>query len=159
VEIHSFPLSSAATLYKEGKECFKMHFGPWVTFFSILDSPFVSPFISSNLAQLMNLLCSDTKRIYFIYAFNYPWTVTGVHSLCSFVTASVAFRRLVAGPEKKLTRGQETVLLMFSALYTINIVVSNASMKTVSLPLHQLVRRYITQVKLDGQRWFDPFQA
>ncbi|KAJ2453132.1 hypothetical protein EV183_002472 [Coemansia sp. RSA 2336] len=73
------------------------------------------------------------------YQFGFPWLVTAVHSL-----GGIIGMRLLAYTGHftpvYLDYNQKRLLWIFSALYTVNIAVSNVSLHYVSVPLHQVVR-------------------
>jgi hypothetical protein len=88
--------------------------------------------------------------------FPFPYTLTALHALCGTIGASILLRlqgpdmsdsTLMGGTQQKsswsffhkitpdLSLGESIVLLFFSMLYTINIVVSNASLRLVTVPV------------------------
>ena len=88
--------------------------------------------------------------------FPFPYTLTALHALCGTIGASILLRLqgpdmsgsiLMGGTTQKpswsffhkitpdLSLGESIVLLFFSMLYTINIVVSNASLRLVTVPV------------------------
>ncbi|KAF8153037.1 triose-phosphate transporter family-domain-containing protein [Crassisporium funariophilum] len=91
--------------------------------------------------------------------FPFPYTLTALHALCGTIGTFILLR-LDPGPggtrnaARALTsvsplhhsvmpnlNGRELVVLfLFSILYTVNIVVSNASLRLVTVPFHQVVR-------------------
>lgn len=71
--------------------------------------------------------------------FPFPYTLTAIHALFGSLGAAILAHFRVFTPPK--LRGNETtVLLVFSVLYSINIVVSNVSLQLVTVPFHQVVR-------------------
>ena len=118
--------------------------------FSVLDSP--SLWLALYFA--LNLSLTLYNKSVLIH-FPYPYTVTALHALCGTIGASVFLYlqgpgiggALMNGVTPKtswslfhritpdLTVGESTVLLLFSILYTINIVVSNASLQLVTVPV------------------------
>jgi len=82
--------------------------------------------------------------------FHFPWLLTGIHSLFTFL-GSFGFVLLRSrGPsgthiliaEVDSRRGV-VLLLALSVLYTVNIAVSNISLDMVTLAFHQLVRHVL----------------
>lgn len=74
--------------------------------------------------------------------FPFPYLLTSVHALCG-VLGCLALRRLGYFPSSLMTRltdEEEVTLVLFSVLYTVNIAVSNVSLKLVTAPFHQMVR-------------------
>ncbi|KAF8960883.1 triose-phosphate transporter family-domain-containing protein [Flammula alnicola] len=89
--------------------------------------------------------------------FPFPYTLTALHALCGTIGTFVLLR-LDAGttwpsarassavssfhqsPMPNLNGRELVVVFLFSILYTINIVVSNASLRLVTVPFHQVVR-------------------
>jgi hypothetical protein len=88
--------------------------------------------------------------------FPFPYTLTALHALCGTIGSSILLR--LQGPDMSgfvstgsttqkpswsffhkitpdLSLGESIVLLFFSMLYTINIVVSNASLRLVTVPV------------------------
>ncbi|PPR00954.1 hypothetical protein CVT24_000261 [Panaeolus cyanescens] len=96
--------------------------------------------------------------------FPFPYTLTAVHALCGWIGTGAmvwwagrksgfgSLRGLsgarIGGPGSEGQRGhgvelsgkEKVVLVAFSVLYTVNIVVSNASLRLVTVPFHQVVR-------------------
>lgn len=88
-----------------------------------------------------------------LIGFPFPYTLTAVHALCGAIGTFLWLRQIssssasaiTSNPSKlleyshhdwpSLSGGQLFVLLLFSFLYTINIVVSNASLKLVTVPV------------------------
>ena len=91
--------------------------------------------------------------------FPFPYTLTALHAFCGTIGASILLR--LQGPDLNgftstgvttqksswsffhkitpdLSLGESIVLLFFSMLYTINIVVSNASLRLVTVPVSHL---------------------
>lgn len=71
--------------------------------------------------------------------FAYPWLLTAIHTGAASIGCGVLMLR---GQIRRtsLSRRQETVLLAFSVLFTVNIAVSNVSLAMVSIPFHQIMR-------------------
>ncbi|KAI0037077.1 TPT-domain-containing protein, partial [Vararia minispora EC-137] len=72
-------------------------------------------------------------------SFPFPYVLTAIHSLCAAIGGRVLLSHGAYRP-KSLTFPDHLVLALFSALYSINIAVSNASLKLVTIPLHQVIR-------------------
>jgi hypothetical protein len=87
--------------------------------------------------------------------FPFPYTLTALHALCGTLGASILLRLQGPGPgatgttrkspwsfsykvTPDLSAGEIIVLLLFSMLYTTNIVVSNASLRLVTVPVRYL---------------------
>ncbi|RXW15608.1 hypothetical protein EST38_g10243 [Candolleomyces aberdarensis] len=85
---------------------------------------------------LLNLALTLYNKLVLIH-FPFPYTLTALHALCgSAGTFFLLKRRQVPSVHGK----EAAVVLLFSVLYTVNIVVSNASLKLVTVPFHQCVR-------------------
>jgi len=129
---------------------------PTFTFPSLVDSP---PLWLALYFVLNLWLTLYNKSV--LIKFPFPYTLTALHALCGTIGASILLRlqgpdlsdnTLLDGTTKKpswsffrritpdLSLGESIVLLFFSMLYTINIVVSNASLRLVTVPFHQVVR-------------------
>lgn len=72
--------------------------------------------------------------------FPYPWSLTAIHSLCAAVGCYICEKRGYFKSSVKLGQKESLILFAFSALYTVNIAVSNVSLNLVSVPLHQVIR-------------------
>lgn len=72
--------------------------------------------------------------------FPYPWSLTAIHSLCAAVGCYFCEKRGYFKSSVKLGQKENLILFAFSALYTVNIAVSNVSLNLVSVPLHQVIR-------------------
>lgn len=118
--------------------------------FSFLDTPslWLALYFALNLA-----LTLYNKSV--LIHFPFPYTLTALHALCGTIGASILLHAqgnttssttVNATPPKyswslfrkitpDLTPGELVVLLLFSMLYTINIVVSNASLRLVTVPV------------------------
>ncbi|KAJ3531189.1 hypothetical protein NMY22_g8262 [Coprinellus aureogranulatus] len=95
---------------------------------------------------------------YVLIHFPFPYTLTALHALCGTIGTSLMLhfggrskKPSVPGEKESTTTGtlsevpnltlkETVVVLLFSLLYTVNIVVSNASLKLVTVPFHQVVR-------------------
>lgn len=82
--------------------------------------------------------------------FPFPYTLTAMHALCGSIGTFVLLRlessengarpgsRLLApNPMPNLTGKELIVLFLFSILYTVNIIVSNASLRLVTVPVRR----------------------
>ena len=77
---------------------------------------------------LLNLsLTIYNKAILSTFKFGFPWTLTGIHTLCSGVGAYIMGRMGYFTPAT-LGEHENMVMLMFSFLYTMNIAISNVSL-------------------------------
>lgn len=66
--------------------------------------------------------------------FPFPYTLSAVHALCGTIGSTILVRVGVFTPAS--LSGRETAILVaFSALYTLNIVVSNVSLELVTVPV------------------------
>ncbi|KAK0656203.1 triose-phosphate transporter family-domain-containing protein [Cercophora newfieldiana] len=100
----------------------------------------------SSLTKLSYLglyfLCNISLTIYnklILGKFGYPWLLTALHA----GSASVGCYCLLMRGQFTLTKlsyQQNTVLVLFSILFTINIATSNVSLAMVSIPFHQIMR-------------------
>ncbi|KAF8895889.1 triose-phosphate transporter family-domain-containing protein [Gymnopilus junonius] len=114
-----------------------------------------SPLVWLALYFVMNLsLTLYNKSV--LLRFPFPYTLTALHALCGTIGTSILFRLNpgYANPGARtltsasplnlatpnLNGKQLVVLFLFSILYTVNIVVSNASLRLVTVPFHQVVR-------------------
>ncbi|KAF9542918.1 UAA transporter [Mortierella hygrophila] len=89
---------------------------------------------------MLNLsLTIYNKAILSTFKFGFPWTLTGIHTLCSGVGAYIMGRLGYFTPAT-LGENENMVMLMFSFLYTMNIAISNVSLHEVSVAFHQVVR-------------------
>ena len=119
-----------------------------------------SPFLDSSSIWLalyfaLNLWLTLYNKSVLIH-FPFPYTLTALHALCGTIGASILLR--LQGPDlsastsmggatqksswsffrritPELSLGESIVLFFFSMLYTINIVVSNASLRLVTVPV------------------------
>ena len=67
------------------------------------------------------------KVILSLFQFPFPWTLTAIHTACGAVGSYIFWRGGVFSPAK-LGRRENTIMIAFSALYTINIAISNVSL-------------------------------
>ncbi|KAF9113428.1 UAA transporter [Mortierella sp. AM989] len=79
------------------------------------------------------------KAILSTFKFGFPWTLTGIHTLCSGIGA-YSMARMGYFKPAQLGEHENMVMLMFSFLYTLNIAISNVSLHEVSVAFHQVVR-------------------
>ena len=59
--------------------------------------------------------------------FPYPYLLTGIHTLCSYIGCSILYNR-GAFTLTDLSQRETLTLFLFSMLYTINIAISNVSL-------------------------------
>ncbi|EIN14509.1 TPT-domain-containing protein [Punctularia strigosozonata HHB-11173 SS5] len=83
----------------------------------------------------------------------YPYVLTAVHSLCSTLGALIMRRKGFYTPSRLGLR-ENVLLLAFSTLYSLNVAVSNVSLKMVSVPFHQVVRSTTPAFVLMLSYWF-----
>ncbi|KAH9474627.1 putative sugar phosphate/phosphate translocator At1g12500 [Psilocybe cubensis] len=122
-----------------------------------------SPLLWLFLYFFLNLSLTLYNKTVLIH-FPFPYTLTALHAFCGTIGTRVLLRvnsapaqssyshshltgaRMTSAAQPQSTpvpnlNGREyIVLLLFSTLYTINIVVSNASLRLVTVPFHQVVR-------------------
>lgn len=93
---------------------------------------FLAFYLALNLALTLH-----NKLV--LSSFPYPLTLTALH--CASTAAGCLFlRRRGFYVPKDLFGGERLVVGLFAVLYAANVAVSNASLKRVSVPLHQTVR-------------------
>lgn len=70
---------------------------------------------------------------------SYPWLLTFSHTFATSIGCTIL---LATGQMRlsKLTMRDNFVLIAFSALFTVNIAISNVSLALVSVPFHQVMR-------------------
>lgn len=105
-------------------------------------SLWIKPTIYMAAYFTINLVLTiHTKWLLSRTDFSFPWILSGLHI---FVSSLGAWLTLRLGNRKhefvKLTKSLITKIGLFSALYSINIAMSNVSMKYVSLAFHQVSR-------------------
>ncbi|KAJ3493315.1 hypothetical protein NMY22_g20226 [Coprinellus aureogranulatus] len=85
----------------------------------------------------LNLLLTLYNKLVLIH-FPFPYALTALHALCGSLGsfALLQVRGVVPNP----TSREWVVLVLFSFLYTLNIISSNASLRLVTVPFHQCVR-------------------
>lgn len=66
--------------------------------------------------------------------FPFPYSLTALHTLCGSIGGYILLEYGIFEP-KRLTYRENLVLLGFSVLYTINIAVSNLSLRLVTVPV------------------------
>ncbi|KAF8186359.1 triose-phosphate transporter family-domain-containing protein [Pholiota molesta] len=111
-----------------------------------------SPQAWLGLYFVLNLTLTLYNKSVLIH-FPFPYTLTAIHALCGTIGTFVLLRlestengtrpgsRLMApNPMPNLSGKELIVLFLFSILYTVNIIVSNASLRLVTVPFHQVVR-------------------
>ncbi|KAI8073345.1 triose-phosphate transporter family-domain-containing protein [Gongronella butleri] len=103
-------------------------------------SPLDSSFTWLAMYFVFNLsLTLYNKIILQLYEFPFPWTLTGVHTMCGAIGSYLFWRADVFTPSQ-LGERENIVMILFSVLYTINIAISNVSLNLVSVPVHQVIR-------------------
>ena len=98
---------------------------------------FMAGYFLANLVLTLHTkwLLSNTR-------FTFPWILSGLHIIMSGIGAWITLK-VGSGGEYKFMKMNWSFLLqitLFSTLYSINIAMSNVSMKYVSLALHQVTR-------------------
>ncbi|PPQ77924.1 hypothetical protein CVT25_015399 [Psilocybe cyanescens] len=132
---------------------------PFLIFPSRLRAIPDSPLLWLLLYFTLNLSLTLYNKTVLIH-FPFPYTLTALHAFCGTIGTRILLRVKPSGGSQstgaRLTNAQPPqaqhptvpnlngkeliVLLLFSILYTINIVVSNASLRLVTVPFHQVVR-------------------
>ncbi|ORY05238.1 TPT-domain-containing protein [Basidiobolus meristosporus CBS 931.73] len=84
-------------------------------------------------------LTLHSKALMQFFSFKFPWTLTGLHTLCGAIGSYIFYLLGIFKP-RKLGERENTVMLAFSVLYTLNIAISNVSLHLVTVPFHQVVR-------------------
>ncbi|KAK5080390.1 hypothetical protein LTR05_008638 [Lithohypha guttulata] len=99
------------------------------------------PLVRSLLPHLLiNLLLSLSNK-HTLNQFPFPWTVTALHAATTCLGSYIlSHRPSVDAQPRNTPRLSYTAILLFSLLFTINIAVSNLSLKVASLAFHQVVR-------------------
>lgn len=87
---------------------------------------------------LFNLILTLFNKVV-LGAFPFPYTLTSVHALCGTIGCFL-LNKQGAFTLSRLTDKEDMTLLFFSFLYTINIAISNVSLKLVTVPFHQVIR-------------------
>lgn len=117
---------------KEGGEG---EYSNWILW--IRPAMFMVGYFFANLVLTLHTkwLLSKTK-------FTFPWILSGLHILMSGIGAWITLKVGSRGEYKfmKMNWPLMTRITLFSTLYSINIAMSNVSMKYVSLSLHQVTR-------------------
>jgi len=105
------------------------------------DENAVSPWTKISYLGIY-FLCNISLTIYnklILGKFAYPWLLTAIHA----GSASIGCYILLMRGQFTLTKlsvQQNTVLVLFSILFTVNIATSNVSLAMVSIPFHQIMR-------------------
>lgn len=99
------------------------------------------PLVRSLLPHLLiNLLLSLSNK-HTLNQFPFPWTFTVLHAATTCLGSYIlSHRPSVEAQPRNTARPSYTATLLFSSLFTINIAVSNLSLKVASLAFHQVVR-------------------
>ena len=122
---------TSSMIKKESSEVAESNWGLWVK-----PSIYMVAYFMINL-----VLTIHTKWLLSRTNFSFPWILSGLHISVSSVGAWITLRYGHKGHEfVPLTRSLVTKIGLFSALYSINIAMSNVSMKYVSLAFHQVTR-------------------
>ncbi|KAF9485630.1 TPT-domain-containing protein [Pholiota conissans] len=112
-----------------------------------------SPQAWIGLYFVLNLTLTLYNKSVLIH-FPFPYTLTAIHALCGTIGTFVLLRlesnesgarpgysRLLPPTHMPNLNGKELIVVfLFSILYTVNIIVSNASLRLVTVPFHQVVR-------------------
>ncbi len=107
-----------------------------------------SPQLWLALYFVLNLSLTLYNKSVLIH-FPFPYTLTALHALCGTIgtvvllrlesratgARPVHYRPLTSSPVPNLNGRELIVLFLFSILYTLNIVVSNASLRLVTVPV------------------------
>ncbi|ORX61844.1 TPT-domain-containing protein [Hesseltinella vesiculosa] len=105
-----------------------------------LKTPLDSSMVWLGLYFFFNLsLTLYNKIILELFEFPFPWTLTGVHTMCGAIGSYVFWKTGIFTPAQ-LGERENIIMLLFSVLYTINIAISNVSLNLVSVPVHQVIR-------------------
>ena len=88
---------------------------------------------------VLNLLVTVTNKT-IIQHTSSPYLLTAFHTTASFVSTSVIAHCQSAAVHARFATTQRISLILFSALFTINITFSNFTLGLVSLPIHQTIR-------------------
>lgn len=98
---------------------------------------FMAGYFFANLVLTLHIkwLLSNTK-------FTFPWIISSLHIAMSGIGAWITLKAGSRGDFKfmKMNWSFMIKITLFSTLYSINIAMSNVSMKYVSLALHQVTR-------------------
>lgn len=102
----------------------------------------IRPIVYMSAYFAINLILTvHTKFLFTRSNFSFPWILSGLHISVSSVGAWLTLRYGRRDHEfLKLTKSLVIKIGLFSALYSINIAMSNVSMKYVSLAFHQVSR-------------------
>ncbi|KAL1747099.1 triose-phosphate transporter family-domain-containing protein [Schizophyllum fasciatum] len=101
-------------------------------------NPHQQPIFWLSLYFVFNLaLTLYNKQV--LNRFPFPYALTALHCLFGMLgTFACALLKMFKPP--RLTSPEKMAVLLFSMLYSINIVVSNASLGLVTVPVHQVIR-------------------
>ncbi|THH14929.1 hypothetical protein EW146_g5471 [Bondarzewia mesenterica] len=105
---------------------------------TVLDHCFDSRSFWLTLYFALNMGLTLYNKIVLV-SFPFPYTLTAIHALCGSLGGRWLLRQGFYQP-KRLRDHDYTVILAFSILYSINIAISNVSLKLVTVPFHQVVR-------------------
>lgn len=87
---------------------------------------------------LFNLVLTLFNKL-ILGSFPFPYFLTAVHAFCGTLGCFILNKRGFF-TVSRLTDKEDMILLFFSFLYTINIAISNVSLKLVTVPFHQIIR-------------------
>ncbi|KAI8613377.1 triose-phosphate transporter family-domain-containing protein [Chytriomyces sp. MP71] len=102
-----------------------------------------NPYALVTFYFFMNLgLTIFNKIILKFFNFRFPWLLTAVHSIGSYLGCVYIIKvARTVKPEVPLTAPRDQlIVLLFSVLYNVNIAVSTITLDMVSLAFHQIVR-------------------
>lgn len=113
----------------------KEEYSNWVLW--IRPTLYMAGYFCANL-----LLTLHTKWLLSKTGFSFPWILSGLHIAVSGIGAWITLEVGSGGNYKfmKMNWSFMAKIALFSTLYSINIAMSNVSMKYVSLALHQVTR-------------------
>lgn len=101
-------------------------------------SLYISAYFAANL-----VLTLHTKWLLSRANFSFPWMLSALHIFISGIGAVLVVKMREGGGfqiRKMMDRRLAVKMILFSGLYSMNIAMSNVSMKYVSLALHQITR-------------------
>lgn len=97
-----------------------------------------SQFFWLSLYFLFNLSLTLYNKLVLV-RFPFPYTLTAIHTLLGTIGGAILVHLRVFRPVR-VSLEERFVLFAFSILYTVNIVVSHASLQLVTIAFHQVVR-------------------
>lgn len=91
-----------------------------------------------------NLVLTIYNKVVLAGDFPYPYTLTAIHCLFGTAGSLVCLKRGLFKPER-LTQMETGIVVLFSGLYTINIIISNLSLSIPPSPhIHPQARDKLT---------------